>query len=505
MPDATEGAPLSTIAIVALAVLAVALAAALVAQRRRFAPLEDLIEEMEKVDLSRPGPVLPASIDGVGETEEVERLELAFLRMMNRLEAERRRAGSAALRAQEEERARVARDLHDEVNQSLTGLLLRLEAVREVAPPELAGEVDETKALANQAMRELLALARQLRPTALDDLGLTAAIAGQVEQIARPGLEAALEADGDFSDLDDDVQLVDLPGRPGGADQRRPPQRRRPDRGQPAPVRRRRRARGRRRRPRLRLRAVRARARDRRDARAGAAGRRRADDRVAARPGNHRRDSDGERLMRVLIADDHGIVRSGLRLLLERQPDIEVIAEAADGAEARELAIRERPDLAILDVRMPKLTGLQATREIREQAPEVAVLILSMHDDERYLFEALKAGASGYVLKAQADTDLLAAIRAVERGEPFLTPEAQRALIKDVLERGSAGEEELTPREEEIVKLVAEANTTKEIAAILHLSEKTVENHRANAMRKLGMRDRVELVRYAIRRGLIEP
>jgi DNA-binding NarL/FixJ family response regulator len=208
--------------------------------------------------------------------------------------------------------------------------------------------------------------------------------------------------------------------------------------------------------------------------------------------------------MRVLIADDHGIVRSGLRLLLERQPDIEVVAEAADGAEARDLAVRERPDLAILDVKMPKLTGLQATREIKRQAPEVSVLILSMHDDERYLFEALKAGASGYVLKAQADTDLLAAIRAVERGEPFLTPEAQRTLIKDVLERGSSGEE-LTPREEEIVKLVAEANTTKQIAEILHLSEKTVENHRANAMRKLGMRDRVELVRYAIRRGLIEP
>ena len=211
------------------------------------------------------------------------------------------------------------------------------------------------------------------------------------------------------------------------------------------------------------------------------------------------------RHMRVLIADDHGIVRSGIRLLIERQPDIEVVAEAADGAEARDLAVRERPDLAILDVKMPKLTGLQATREIRQQAPEVSVLILSMHDDERYLFEALKAGASGYVLKAQADTDLLAAIRAVERGEPFLTPEAQRTLIKDVLERGSSGEEELTPREEEIVKMVAEANTTKQIAELLHLSEKTVENHRANAMRKLGMRDRVELVRYAIRRGLIEP
>jgi DNA-binding NarL/FixJ family response regulator len=209
--------------------------------------------------------------------------------------------------------------------------------------------------------------------------------------------------------------------------------------------------------------------------------------------------------MRVLIADDHGIVRSGLRLLLERQGDIEVVGEAADGAEARELAVRERPDLAILDVRMPKLTGLQATREIKQQAPEVAVLILSMHDDERYLFEALKAGAAGYVLKTQADTDLLDAVRAVERGEPFLTPEAQRALIKEMLEHGPDGADPLTPREEEIVKLVAEANTTRQIAEILHLSEKTVENHRANAMRKLGMRDRVELVRYAIRKGLIDP
>jgi DNA-binding NarL/FixJ family response regulator len=209
--------------------------------------------------------------------------------------------------------------------------------------------------------------------------------------------------------------------------------------------------------------------------------------------------------VRVLIADDHGIVRSGLRMLLEQQDDIEVVAEASDGATARDMAIRERPDLAILDVKMPKLTGLQATREIREQAPDVSVLILSMYDDERYLFEALKAGASGYVLKAQADVDLLEAVRAVDRGEPFLTPEAQRALIKDVLGHGAARTDELTPREQEVVKLVAEAHTNKEIAEILHLSEKTVENHRSNAMRKLGMRDRVELVRYAIRRGLIEP
>jgi two-component system sensor histidine kinase UhpB len=194
--------------IAALAVLAIILAVNLVLMRRRFAPLEKLIEEMEKVDLSRPGPTLPPSIDGVGETEEVARLELAFLRMMRRLEAERRRAGSAALRAQEEERARVARDLHDEVNQSLTGLLLRLEAAREAAPPELEAELEETKSLANQAMRELLSLARQLRPTALDDLGLAAAIAGQVEQVSRSGPAATLVEEGDFSDLGSDAQLV---------------------------------------------------------------------------------------------------------------------------------------------------------------------------------------------------------------------------------------------------------------------------------------------------------
>jgi two-component system, NarL family, sensor histidine kinase UhpB len=198
----------TTLVIVALAVVAAALAINLVIVLRRFAPLEKLVEDMEKVDLSRPGPVVPASIDGIAETEEVARLELAFLRMMRRLEAERRRAGGAALRAQEQERARVARDLHDEVNQSLTGLLLRLEALREQAPAELRADLDETKGVANQAMSELLSLARQLRPTALDDHGLLAAISGQIEQLRSAGLEADLRADGDFSDLPDDVQLV---------------------------------------------------------------------------------------------------------------------------------------------------------------------------------------------------------------------------------------------------------------------------------------------------------
>lgn len=210
----------------------------------------------------------------------------------------------------------------------------------------------------------------------------------------------------------------------------------------------------------------------------------------------------------ILIGDDHGIVRGGLRLLLDRQPDMRVVAEASDGVEAIELALAERPDLVILDVGMPRMTGLQATREIKKQAPDVDVLILSMHDDERYLYEALKAGASGYVLKRAADKDLVDAVRAVERGEPFLYPDAVRSLIRDRLERGPGPDEprdELTPREQEVVKLIAEAHTNKQIAAILHLSEKTVEGHRANVLQKLGMRDRVELVRYAIRRGLIEP
>lgn len=210
--------------------------------------------------------------------------------------------------------------------------------------------------------------------------------------------------------------------------------------------------------------------------------------------------------MRVLIADDHGIVRSGLKLLLDRQADMEVVAEAADGVEAVEMALRERPDICILDVAMPRMTGLQATREIKAQSPETTVLMLSMHSDERYLFEALKAGASGYVLKAEADQDLVEAARAVVRGEAFLTNAAERSLIRAWMEDGSQGPSEpLTPREREVVKLVAEAHTNAQIAEILHLAEKTVESHRANVLRKLGMRDRVELVRYAIRRGLVEP
>ena len=210
--------------------------------------------------------------------------------------------------------------------------------------------------------------------------------------------------------------------------------------------------------------------------------------------------------MRILIADDHGIVRGGMKLLIERQPDMEVVAEAGDGAEAVERALAERPDVCILDVTMPKLTGLQAAREIKAQSPDTAVLILSMHDDERYLFEALQAGAAGYVLKREADQALVEAVRAVARGEPFMTNAAERSLIREWMQDDSSGPvEPLTLREREVLKLIAEAHTNRAIGELLHLSEKTVESHRANLLRKLGMRDRVELVRYAIRRGLVEP
>jgi len=210
-------------------------------------------------------------------------------------------------------------------------------------------------------------------------------------------------------------------------------------------------------------------------------------------------------MMRVLIADDHGIVRGGLKLLLERQADIEVVGEAADGAEAVERALALRPDLAILDVSMPLLTGIQATHEIKRHAPEVDVLVLSMHDDERYVFEALKAGASGYVLKREADQDLVDAVRSVARGEPFLTNAATETLVREWMADEATGPREpLSQREQEVLKLIAEAHTNRVIGEILHLSEKTVESHRGNILRKLGMRDRVELVRYAIRRGLVE-
>ena len=212
---------------------------------------------------------------------------------------------------------------------------------------------------------------------------------------------------------------------------------------------------------------------------------------------------------RVLLADDHELVRSGLRLVLDAQPDIKVVAEAADGAEAVQKAMDGGVDLAVIDVSMPRLTGLQAAEELRRRRPGIRVLLLSMHDNEQYFFAALKAGASGYVLKSAASRDLVNAVRASMRGEPFLYPPAVAAILHDYVERSRRGEqpvdEPLTGRELEVLKLIAEAHTTDEIAATLAISRRTVEHHRTHILHKLGMRDRVELTRYAIRRGLIEP
>jgi DNA-binding NarL/FixJ family response regulator len=210
---------------------------------------------------------------------------------------------------------------------------------------------------------------------------------------------------------------------------------------------------------------------------------------------------------RILIADDHAIVRSGLRKVLDAKPDLEVVAEAEDGAEAVQKALAEEVDLAILDVSMPRLTGIQAAAELTKRSPELKVVMLSMYDSEQFLFEALKAGASGYVLKSGADTDIVEACRAAMRGDSYLYPSAVTMLVRDYVERGGSGEERfdvLTPRELEVLKLIAEASTSKQIADTLFISVKTVDRHRQNILDKLGMSDRVELTRYAIRRGVIQ-
>ncbi|HVW17895.1 MAG TPA: response regulator transcription factor [Solirubrobacteraceae bacterium] len=212
---------------------------------------------------------------------------------------------------------------------------------------------------------------------------------------------------------------------------------------------------------------------------------------------------------RILIADDHPIVLDGLLRVLDEQPDFAVVAQARDGAEAVAQAVAVPIDLAILDVSMPRMTGLQAAREIVRRRPGVRVLMLSMHDNEEYFFEALAAGAAGYVLKTSVDRDLVAACRATMRGEPFVYPRAVRAIVREHLERARRGEraqhDPLTPRELEVLKLIAEAYTNDEIADALSISKKTVGRHRANILAKLGMHDRVQLTRYAIRRGLVEP
>jgi DNA-binding NarL/FixJ family response regulator len=212
--------------------------------------------------------------------------------------------------------------------------------------------------------------------------------------------------------------------------------------------------------------------------------------------------------VRILIADDHAVVRRGLKALIDSEPDLKVVAEAADGAEAVEKGLDPDVHLAILDVAMPRLTGLQAARELSRRRDDLRILMLSMYDKEQYLFEALAVGASGYVLKRAADEDIVEACRSAMRGEPFIYPAGLSAIMRRHLEQRGGGRPPrgpLTPRETEVAKLIAEGNSTQTISELLVISPKTVERHRANILDKLGMRDRVEVTRYAIRAGLIEP
>jgi DNA-binding NarL/FixJ family response regulator len=211
---------------------------------------------------------------------------------------------------------------------------------------------------------------------------------------------------------------------------------------------------------------------------------------------------------RILLADDHTVMRAGLRLLLERQPDMVVIGEAADGRQAVALAEADKPDVAVIDIGMPNLNGIEATRQIVEKQPEIAVVILSMHSDESYVMRALKAGAKAYLLKDSAEADLIRAVRSVGEGKSFFSPAVSRLLLEDYVHQlKQRGEEDsyelLTTREREILQLLAEGKANKDVANLLNLSLYTVETHRAHVLQKLGLHTVPDLILYAVRKGII--
>ena len=500
-----------------LAVLAVGLACLLALNlgmlRPAFRPLDELVETMRGHD-----PLSPGKRVRVSGGPAVAALAQTFNEMLDRLESERRDSARRALLVQEGERQRIARELHDEVGQTLTGVMLQVEGLAGRIPDELQDQLDELRETARHGTEEVRRIARRLRPEALEDLGLESALAAlaaaigeqaelRIERRLEPALPLSQEQElvvyriaqealtnvarhADATEVQLHLaqanQHVVLTVRDDGGGL--PPGAFRSSQG----------IRGMRERAML----IGAQLTIGEPAAGGT-------EVQLSHPCRTENRMTTPLTTHILIADDHPIVLRGLRMVLDAQPDLAVVAEATDGDQAVERALSDEIHLAILDISMPRKTGLQAAREITHRKPEVRVLMLSMHDNEQYLFEAIRAGASGYVLKSAVDRDLVEACRAAMRGEPFLYPGAVRALMREYLDRARAGEalhkELLTPREEEIVKLVAEAHTNEEIGEMLFISKKTVERHRANILEKLGMRDRVELTRYAIRRGLVQP
>lgn len=213
--------------------------------------------------------------------------------------------------------------------------------------------------------------------------------------------------------------------------------------------------------------------------------------------------------MHILLADDHTILRAGLKMMLNAQPDMEVVGEAHDGRQALQEAMRLHPDIILMDITMPDMNGIEATKQVKKHLPDVKVLILTMHENDEYVFQALRAGASGYLLKEAAHTELINALHVIQNGDVYLSPAAQSIMVGDYLQRVRAGEEKdsyssLTEREREILKLVAEGLTNNQIAERLVISPKTVDTHRTHIMDKLNLHSRAELVKYAMRRGLLE-
>lgn len=487
-------------------------------------PLQRVTRAMTTTDLLRPSP--RPEVAGHGE---IAALIETFNTMLDRLEAERATSSARALSAQEAERRRVAQELHDEVGQTLTAVLLELKRVADHAPEPLRGELRQVQEITRGSLDEIRRIARRLRPGVLEELGLVSALTALITETPTPdGLTIRRRMGKDLPELGAEAELVVYriaqealtntvrharatrlelslrrSRRSGTAHPRRRPRPRGcPGGGGPAWYAR-----------------TRSADRGRGLPRSGAAGRHRSTSRCArperkqvtmpTSPSIAMPSRGATAPTRILLADDHALVRRGVRLILDGEPDLTVVAEAGDGAEAIEMARAERPDLVILDIAMPRLTGLQAARELSRVMPGLRILMLTMYDNEQYFFEALKAGAAGYVLKSVADRDLVEACRAAMRDEPFLYPGAVTALIRNFLDRAKDGEDlparAITEREEEILKLVAEGHSSKEIAELLVISVKTVERHRANLLQKLGLRDRLELTRYAIRAGLIEP